>query len=98
MKQHPTWASSVAVAQTISHDGEIMGDTMSGDPAALQRFAGITTPTLVMVGSQSPLFQHNAVQALAKLMPNAQQYTLEGQDHGVAPQVLTPLLMDFFLS
>ncbi len=98
IKQAPFWADSVAVAHTISYDGEIMGDTMSGDPAALERFASINTPTLVMVGSESPPYQRNAVQALIDLLPDAQLRVMEGQDHGVAPEVLVPALVDFFLN
>ncbi|MFN8487713.1 MAG: alpha/beta hydrolase [Caldilineaceae bacterium] len=97
MKQAPFWASSVAVAHTISYDGEIMGDTIWGDPAALQRFASITTPTLVMVGSKSPPYQQNAVETLAKVLPNAQYRSMAGQDHGIAPEVLGPALAEFFL-
>lgn len=42
MKQAPFWESSVATAHTIPYDGEIMGDTMSGNPATLNQFATIT--------------------------------------------------------
>jgi pimeloyl-ACP methyl ester carboxylesterase len=92
----PTWASSVAVAHTLSYDGEIMGDTMSGNPAALAPFAAIATPTLVMDGSESPPFQHHAVAMLAQVLPNAQRRTLAGQDHGAAPEALNPVLIEFF--
>lgn len=96
MAQGPFWDSSVAVAHTISYDGEIMGDTMSGNPGALERFAGVDTPVLVMVGSESPPYQHNAVETLADLLPNAQMRVMAGQDHGVAPEVLAPALREFF--
>jgi len=98
MKQAPFWASSVGVAHTISYDGEIMGDTMYGNPASLQQFAGITTPALVMVGGNSPAYQQNAVATLAQILPNAQYQSMAGQDHGIAPEVLNPALAEFFLS
>lgn len=97
MKQAPFWASSVAVAHTISYDGEIMGDTMSSDPAALERYATITIPTLVMVGSESPPYQQNAVKTLEKVLPNAEYRSMAGQDHGIAPEVLGSALEEFFL-
>ncbi len=97
MKQAPFWASSVGVAHTISYDGEIMGETMYGDPAALEQFAAVTTPTLVMVGGNSPAYQQNAVATLAKIMPNAEYRSMAGQDHGIAPEVLGPALVEFFL-
>ena len=98
MKQAPFWASSVGVAHTISYDGEIMGDTMYGNPTSLQPFSSITTPALVMVGGNSPAYQQNAVATLAKILPNAQYQSMAGQDHGVAPEVLNPALTAFFLS
>lgn len=97
MKQAPFWASSVAVAHTISYDGEIMGETMFGAPASLQPFATIQTPTLVMVGSKSPAYQQNAVEALAKILPNATYRSMADQDHGIAPDVLNPALVEFFI-
>lgn len=98
MKNSPYWQRSVAAAHTISYDGEIMGDTMRGNPDTLARFAGVTIPTLVMVGSESPPYQQNAVQTLANLLPNGYYRSMEGQDHGVAAEVLAPVLAEFFLS
>ena len=92
----PTWAGSVAAARTISYDGEIMGDTMSGNPATLDQFATITTPTLVMDGGASPSFMHNGAETLAKILPHAQHRRLAGQDHGAAPEALNPVLIEFF--
>lgn len=92
----PTWANAVAAANTISYDGEIMGDTMSGNPATLNQFAAITTPTLVMDGGASPSFMHNGAETLAKILPNAQHRRLAGQDHGAAPEALNPVLIEYF--
>jgi hypothetical protein len=39
---------------------------------------------------------HNAAQATAHALPNGQRHTLEGQTHDVAPQVLAPVLVEFF--
>jgi pimeloyl-ACP methyl ester carboxylesterase len=96
MRNSPMWPAVEAVAHTISYDGAIMGDTMRGSPAPLARFAAVKTPTLVMDGGESPTYQHNAVQALLDILPNAQRRTLAGQDHGAAPEVLAPVLVEFF--
>jgi hypothetical protein len=37
------------------------------------------------------------VRQLASILPNAQQRTLEGQDHGAAPEAVAPALDGFFL-
>jgi pimeloyl-ACP methyl ester carboxylesterase len=58
--------------------------------------ASITTPTLVIDGGASPVFMHNAAQAVADALPNAQRRTLKDQTHAVAPEVLAPVLEEFF--
>lgn len=44
----------------------------------------------------SPAYQKNSVRALTTVLPNAKHRTLEGQDHGAAPEVLAPVLKEFF--
>jgi pimeloyl-ACP methyl ester carboxylesterase len=61
-----------------------------------ERLASLTVPTLVMDGGASPAFMHNAAQAVAHALPNAKLRTLEGQTHDVAPEVLAPVLVEFF--
>jgi pimeloyl-ACP methyl ester carboxylesterase len=92
MRQAPIWPLFEAVAPTLAYDDAIMGD--GSVPTA--RLASITVPTLVMDGGASPAFMHNAAQATAHALPNGQHRTLEGQTHDVAPQVLAPVLVEFF--
>jgi pimeloyl-ACP methyl ester carboxylesterase len=92
MRQAPIWPLLEAVAPTLAYDDAIMGD--GSVPTA--RLASITVPTLVMDGGASPAFMHNAAQATAHALPNGQRRTLEGQTHDVAPQVLAPVLVEFF--
>jgi len=40
---------------------------------------------------------HHGTQALADVLPHARRRTLEGQDHGAAPEVLAPVLVEFFI-
>jgi len=96
MRATPMWPGMEAVAHTLAYDGTVMGDTMSGDRATLQQFASVTTPTLIMDGGASPVWMHNAVQALVDVIPNARRRTLEGQTHAVDPQTLVPILRAFF--
>jgi pimeloyl-ACP methyl ester carboxylesterase len=84
------------VAHTIPYDGTIMGDTMSGNPATLKKWASVTVPTLVMVGGASPAFFHNGAQTLVDFLPNAKSLILAGQDHGPADEILAPVLLEFF--
>lgn len=96
MRETPAWPFMLAVAHTISYDGRVMGDQMSGSPKPLERWASITVPTLVMDGGASPPWQRNAVRALVDVLPNVHHRTLEGQDHGPAPEILAPAVADFF--
>jgi hypothetical protein len=71
---------------------------MGGSPAPLRRWASVGVPTLVMDGGASPDWQRHAVRALVDVLPDSRHRTLEGQDHGPAPAVLAPVLVEFFLS
>lgn len=53
-------------------------------------------PAVILVGGASPAWVHNGAQGLARGLKDAQRRTLEGQDHAVAPEVLAPVLVQFF--
>ncbi len=97
MRGDPMWQAMEGLAHTLAYDGAIMGDTIAGKPLPTERWASATLPTLVMDGGKSPAWLHHAAQATAGVLPNAKYRTLEGQEHGVAPEVLTPVLVEFFL-
>jgi len=86
------WSKLEAVAPTLPYDAAIMGDFSL--PA--QRLAKVRTPTLVLGGEKSDARLRAAVDAAAKAIPNAQLRTLRGQTHNVKPEVLTPVVADFF--
>ena len=96
MRQSPMWPAMEALAHTLAYDGAIMGDNMSGKPLSPGQWADVTIPTLVMDGGVSPVWMHNAAQAVAAILPNARRLTLEGQTHAVDPDVLAPALQAFF--
>jgi pimeloyl-ACP methyl ester carboxylesterase len=84
-------------------DGFAMEDTQKVSPESLKKWASVTIPTLVMDGSvlmgseEAHTFMRHGADALASVMPNAQQLTLEGQDHGPSDEALVPALRTFFL-
>ena len=96
MRFMPAWRKVTAVAHTLPYDAAAMGDTQSGKPLSADRWAGITQPTLVVVGGKSPTWLHNGTRALADLLPNSRHRVLEGQAHMVKPKALAPVLADFF--
>jgi pimeloyl-ACP methyl ester carboxylesterase len=92
MRQTPIWSAFESVAPTLVYDSTIMGD----ESVPIERMASVTVPTLVIDGGASPAWMHNAAQALTNVLPNAQHRTLEGQRHDVAPEVLAPVLEEFY--
>jgi pimeloyl-ACP methyl ester carboxylesterase len=96
LRQSPHWGEFEKVAHTISYDGRIMGDTMSGRPLPADRWASVTMPTLVADGGASYPFVRAGAEALAALLPDARRRTLDGQSHDVAPDVFAPVLKEFF--
>jgi pimeloyl-ACP methyl ester carboxylesterase len=97
MRNAPAWPALEALAHTLAYDGAILGDNMSGRPLPAERWVSATMPTLVMDGGASPPWIRHSAQMLADILPNAQHRTLDGQAHDVAPEVLAPQLVGFFL-
>jgi pimeloyl-ACP methyl ester carboxylesterase len=96
MRTEPFWPAMEAVAHTLVYDASILGSTLSGGPLPAERWTSVSMPTLVMDGGESPAWARNSVRALAEVLPNAERRTLEGQDHRAAPDVLAPVLVEFF--
>lgn len=96
MREQPLWHAFEAVAHTLAYDAAMMADTGSGCPTTLEQWSTLNVPTLVLDGSESPPFQHNACDVLAATLVQAQRRTLAGESHEVKPDVLAPVLVEFF--
>jgi hypothetical protein len=91
MRDSPMWAGMEQVAHTLAYDGRVVnGFRLRGD-----RLAAVDTPTLVMDGGQTPWISSGA-DALADALPNSTHRRLEGQQHGPSPDVIAPVLIEFF--
>lgn len=88
----PWWPAQEALAHTLAYDATVMGDYNL--PAA--RAAEVQTPTIVLDGGASFPFMHPTAVALAGVLPNAQQRTLEGQRHDADAAALAAAVGDFF--
>jgi pimeloyl-ACP methyl ester carboxylesterase len=86
------WRKLEAVAHTLPYDAAVLGDWSL--PTA--RLASITIPVLAMAGEKTDVRLGRAVRAVADAVPNAQHRTLRGQTHNVAPEVITPVVVEFF--
>lgn len=96
MRGSAEWPLFEAVAPTLAYDHT----ALLGEEAAVptERAAQVEVPALVMDGGASFPFMHVTATALAAAMPQGRQYTLGGQTHDVAPQVLASVLRDFLLA
>lgn len=98
MRQSPMWSMFEAVAPTLVYDAAAMGENLS---VPVTRVARIHIPVLIMDGGADIAlipFMHDTATKLAKAIPHAQHRTLEGQTHDVNPEVLAPVLVEFFRS
>ncbi len=91
-RSQPFWAGQVALAHTLAYDATIMGDYS----LPTDRAARVTAPTLVMAGGASFPFMLETATALAAALPDGRMQTLPDQQHNVAPDVITPVVAEFF--
>jgi pimeloyl-ACP methyl ester carboxylesterase len=91
-RQSPMWAGMEAIAPSLAHDAEVMGDGLLPH----DRVAEVTTPLLVVAGGASPAWMREANRAVAEAAPGGDFRVLEGQTHMVEPDVLGPVLTEFF--
>jgi pimeloyl-ACP methyl ester carboxylesterase len=96
MRLMPMWSKLKAIAHTLPYDGAIVRDNQRGKPLPSGRWASITVPALVMDGGNSPAWMRHGNKSLARVLPNAQYRSLEGQTHMLNPKVHAPLLVEFF--
>jgi pimeloyl-ACP methyl ester carboxylesterase len=95
MKRSPFWPELQKVALTLAYDAACLGDR--NIPA--EQAEHLTVPTLIMDGGGSLQTYPNmcaSAEKLAKLIPNVEWQTLEGQTHNVDSKVLVPVLGKFF--
>ncbi|MFD5201690.1 alpha/beta fold hydrolase [Streptomyces sp. NPDC058375] len=92
MRRAPVWAELEAMAHTLAYDDALLGDgAIPGE-----RFSAVAARTLVICGGFSSAPARAATRSLADALPRGRHRTLTGQMREVAPQVLAPVLTDFF--
>jgi pimeloyl-ACP methyl ester carboxylesterase len=94
-RQSPAWGMFEGVAPTLAYDAAVVGDEAD---VPIEKAARVIAPALVMAGSATYPFMLTTAKTLANTMPHAQYRTLEGQTHEVNPEVLAPVLDEFFVS
>lgn len=94
----PAWSKLKGVAHTLPYDSIILGDTVSGKPLPADRWSSVSIPVIVLSGGKSQKWIQNSSNQLARILSDARHETLEKQSHTVKPEVLAPVLKEFFLS
>ncbi|MEU6480523.1 alpha/beta fold hydrolase [Streptomyces sp. NPDC047017] len=91
-RQSPMWPGLEAVAPTLAYDDAVMGDgTVPRD-----LLASLRVPLLALAGGASPEWMREAARRAAAAAPEGAHRVLEGQTHAVEPEVLAPVLAEFY--
>ena len=96
MRQTPRWAELEAMAPTLAYDSEIMGDIARGGTVPIDQAGRVTVPALVLTGGADYPWMTEVGRRLADGIANGHHRVLEGQEHVVPPEVLVPVLTEFF--
>jgi pimeloyl-ACP methyl ester carboxylesterase len=83
-----------AIAPTLAYDHAGLLGPRIAVPVA--KGARVSVPALVMYGETGAPFMRATARTLSQLMPRAELREASGQDHNPAPEVLAPLLAEFF--
>ena len=76
-KSLPMWPVRIAIVHTIEREGRV-GLTYRLVP---ERFAGVTTPTRILLGTESPAPFRGAAEAAHVAIPSSDVVLLDGQGH-----------------
>lgn len=86
------WVTALEpLARTLPYE---LAVTAGGVPAS--ELASITAPVLILGGTNSPGWFQRSVAEQAAATPGAQLRMLDGYDHNAPPEVISPILIDFF--
>jgi pimeloyl-ACP methyl ester carboxylesterase len=85
-----------AIAPTLAYDSEVMGVISRDGTIPIDQASSVTIPALVLCGGASPAWMIDIGRQVADALPNGRHSVLEGQEHVVAPEVLVPVLAEFF--
>lgn len=81
----PNWDVMASAAHSIRYDARFMAPLMRGEPSSLDRFAEVTVPVLVGVGSDTFPFIHAGTTALARVLPRGRLETFARGTHETDP-------------
>ncbi len=96
MRHTPRWAELEAMAPTLAYDSQVMGDIGRDGTIPVDMAGRVTVPALVLTGGADYPWMIDVGRRLADAMAEGRHRVLEGQEHAVSPEVLVPVLAEFF--
>lgn len=91
-RESPMWPGMESMAPSLAHDDAVMG----GGSVPRGLLSSIAVPVLALAGNASPAWVREAARTIAEAVPRGACRILEGQTHMVEPDVLAPVLAEFF--
>ncbi|MEV6960868.1 alpha/beta hydrolase [Streptomyces sp. NPDC051207] len=91
-RQSPMWAAMESLAPSLAYDDACLGDSR----VPREKLAALTVPVLSVAGGASPPWMARAAREIADAAPRGTYRELEDQTHLVDPNVLAPVLTEFF--
>ncbi|HEY7928344.1 MAG TPA: alpha/beta hydrolase [Candidatus Dormibacteraeota bacterium] len=91
-KAGPGWPAMLGLAHTLPYDVRMC----NLGTLPLERLSRVSCPVLATAGSLSPGWALATVQAIAGAVPDGEWRLLDGQAHGVAPDLLASILRERF--
>lgn len=96
----PVWPALVALAPTLRYDAACIGD----GPPPVDQLAKVTQPVLLTTGATMDPhsaglafdFFSTAAEAAVACLPNGRHATIEVSGHVADPEILGPILADFY--
>jgi pimeloyl-ACP methyl ester carboxylesterase len=96
LRSHPNWSSRIATAHTIPREEESVRSYIFKP----QRFSHMHTPTLLLLGGDSPPLFKAAIETLKKYILNSRLVIMPGQQHAAtdtAPELFLNEVIGFLI-
>jgi pimeloyl-ACP methyl ester carboxylesterase len=86
------WATMKANANSLPYDAAVLGNFIMPK----DQIAAIHIPAMAIDSEKSPALLRKPVEEVAALLPDGQRRSLKGKIHDVPPNILAPVLVEFF--
>ncbi|MWV42827.1 alpha/beta fold hydrolase [Paenibacillus sp. HJL G12] len=75
------WSRLMSVAHTLPYDAALLEGFMEGKPLSKDQWPGVTMPTLILEGIESPISLRHGARALDDVLSNAHLRSKKGLGH-----------------